>query len=130
MWGRLPRDEKHKTRPARRCTFLLEGIGLCLEFLGAATRQTEMWRRLPRDEKHKTRPARRCTFLLDGIGLCLEFLGAATRQACDLEGVGAGARQLSNLRNLYILIINKKRPPGFHLMDVFILAFKRLQVFI
>ncbi|KON86769.1 hypothetical protein AF332_08145 [Sporosarcina globispora] len=57
-----------------------------------------MWRRLLRDDKHKTSPARRCSFLLEGIGLCLESLRAATRQACELEGVGAGARQLSNIR--------------------------------
>ncbi|KML41287.1 hypothetical protein VL14_11160 [Cytobacillus firmus] len=55
-----------------------------------------MWRRLLRDDKHKTSPARRCSFLLEGIGLCFESLGAETSQACDLEGVGAGARQLSN----------------------------------
>ncbi|MGM0780134.1 MAG: hypothetical protein ACQEWY_26485, partial [Bacillota bacterium] len=29
----------------------------------------------------------------EGIGLCLESPGAETRQACDLEAVGAGARQ-------------------------------------
>jgi hypothetical protein len=57
-----------------------------------------MWRRLPRGGKHKTSPARRCSFLLKGIDLCLEPLGAATRQAYDLEGVGAGARQLSLLK--------------------------------
>ncbi|SUV02035.1 Uncharacterised protein [Cytobacillus firmus] len=39
MWRRLLRDDKHKTSPARRCSFLLEGIGLCLESLGAETRQ-------------------------------------------------------------------------------------------
>ncbi|XIH31832.1 hypothetical protein C1N70_05770 [Cytobacillus firmus] len=39
MWRRLLRDDKHKTSPARRRSFLLEGIGLCLESLGAATRQ-------------------------------------------------------------------------------------------
>ncbi|KON87653.1 hypothetical protein AF332_12975 [Sporosarcina globispora] len=39
MWRRLLRDDKHKTSTARRCSFLLEGIGLCLESLGAATRQ-------------------------------------------------------------------------------------------
>lgn len=55
-----------------------------------------MWRRLPRGDKHKTCPSRRCSFLPEGIDLCLESLGAATRQACDLEGVGAAARQLSN----------------------------------
>ncbi|XIH30882.1 hypothetical protein C1N70_00265 [Cytobacillus firmus] len=58
-----------------------------------------MWRRLLRDDKHKTSPARRCSFLLKGIGLCLESPGAETRQACDLEGAGAGARQLSIFQN-------------------------------
>ncbi|KML40844.1 hypothetical protein VL14_12575 [Cytobacillus firmus] len=60
-----------------------------------------MWRRLLRDDKHKTSPARRCSFLLEGIGLCLESLGAETRQACDLEEVGAGARQLSTFKIIY-----------------------------
>ncbi|EWG11664.1 hypothetical protein PBF_08938 [Cytobacillus firmus DS1] len=27
MWRRLLSDDKHKTSPARRCSFLLEGIG-------------------------------------------------------------------------------------------------------
>ncbi|OMF63216.1 hypothetical protein BK139_00710 [Paenibacillus sp. FSL R5-0490] len=40
MWRRLLRDDKHMTSPARRCSFLLEGIGLCLESLGAAIRQS------------------------------------------------------------------------------------------
>ncbi|KON86798.1 hypothetical protein AF332_08290 [Sporosarcina globispora] len=69
-----------------------------------------MWRRLLRDDKHKTSPARRCSFPLEGIGLCLESPGAATRQACDLEGVGAGARQLSTSKILYILLHNKSHP--------------------
>ncbi|KML36732.1 hypothetical protein VL14_20430 [Cytobacillus firmus] len=67
----------------------------------------ERWRRLRRDDKHKTSPARRCSFLLEGIGLCLEFLGAATGQACDLEGVGAGARHLSTFKILYFLFVKK-----------------------
>ncbi|MBG9446479.1 hypothetical protein ABE66_18100 [Cytobacillus firmus] len=58
---------------------------------------------LPTPDKHKTSPARRRSFLLEGIGLCLESLGAATKQACDLEGVGAGARQLSTFKILYFL---------------------------
>ncbi|MEH6986675.1 hypothetical protein, partial [Cytobacillus firmus] len=53
-----------------------------------------------RDDKHKTSPARRCSFLLEGIGLCLESLGAETSQACDLEGVGAGARQFAKFSNI------------------------------
>ncbi|MBG9445832.1 hypothetical protein ABE66_14540 [Cytobacillus firmus] len=27
MWRRLPREDRHKTVPVRRCFFLLEGIG-------------------------------------------------------------------------------------------------------
>ncbi|XIH32800.1 hypothetical protein C1N70_10935 [Cytobacillus firmus] len=37
----------------------------------------------------------------EGIGLCLESLGAATRQACDLEGVSAGAGQLSTFKSIF-----------------------------
>ena len=72
-----------------------------------------MWRRLLRDDKHKTSPARRCSFLLEGIGLCLESLGAETRQACDLEGVGAGARQLSTLKIYFSLKINTRAGNSF-----------------
>ncbi|EWG12189.1 hypothetical protein PBF_05328 [Cytobacillus firmus DS1] len=67
-----------------------------------------MWRRLHRDDKYKTSPARRCSFLLEGIGLCLESLGAETRQACDLEGVGAGARQFAKFNKINSVICTIK----------------------
>ncbi|MBG9446653.1 hypothetical protein ABE67_10055 [Cytobacillus firmus] len=72
-----------------------------------------MWRRLLRDDKHKTSPARRCSFLLEGIGLCLESLGAETSQACDLEGVGAGARQLSTFKNYILSYLCNKKEAAF-----------------
>ncbi|KAF0825404.1 hypothetical protein KIS1582_0711 [Cytobacillus firmus] len=52
-----------------------------------------MWRRLPRDDRHKTVPVRRRSSFWKETAYDPESLGDATRQACDLEGVGAGARQ-------------------------------------
>ncbi len=52
-----------------------------------------MWRRLPRDDRHKTVPVRRRSYFWKETAYDPESLGDATRQACDLEGVGAGARQ-------------------------------------
>jgi len=79
-----------------------------VESLGAATRQTEKWRRLPRDDRHKMVPVRRCFSFWKETAYDPESLGAVTRQACDLQGVGAVARQSSKFKNFYTLIFEQK----------------------
>ncbi len=62
----------------------------------------EMWRRLPRDDRHKAVPLRRRFPFWKETAYDPESLGAAIRQACDLEGVGVGARQFSKLKNFLV----------------------------
>ncbi|MCS0672226.1 hypothetical protein NX023_13360 [Cytobacillus firmus] len=108
MWRRLPRDDRHKTVSVRRGFPFWKETANDPESPGAATRQTEMWRRLPRDDRHKTVPVRRRFSFWKETANDPESLGAATRQACDLEGVGAVARQSSKFKNFYTLNFEQK----------------------
>ncbi len=66
-----------------------------------------MRRRLPWDDRHKTVPGRRRSSFCKETAYDPESLGAETRQACDLEGVGAGARQFSKFKDTNSDIIRK-----------------------
>ncbi|MBG9587345.1 hypothetical protein ABE26_09770 [Cytobacillus firmus] len=48
----------------------------------------------------------------------LSSLGAATRQACDLQGAGAGARQLTNFKIYHFYLFRKPQ----HLYHPFLRA--------
>ncbi|MGN7178416.1 hypothetical protein BK139_15320 [Paenibacillus sp. FSL R5-0490] len=58
-----------------------------------------MWRRLSRDDRHKPVPVRRRISFWKETAYDPESLGAETRQACDLEGVGAGARPFPKFKD-------------------------------
>ncbi len=85
-----------------------------------------MWRRLPRDDRHKTVPARRRSSFWKETAYDPEFLGAGTRQACDLEGVGAGARQLSPIKILDLLMFLKKTTRIFPMRVVLVFLLNKV----